>query len=123
MTLDALVRAVEAMDAAVDCLGSSLEAVSSLFSADWSVQICSSHCFLLFLIQNLHSKNVAATITSTPPITPPTMAPIGVDDWCAVTPGREPIFTQLLEAHDEHDPAVIAQVSSLAQDGQEGGPG
>ena len=58
-----------------------------------------------------------------PPMTPPTMPPIGVELLGAVCPGKEPIRTQVVVAHESHDAAFKEHVSSAEQAGHEGGSG
>lgn len=82
MMLLALLRILFAMDPLVR-----VDAASERIALNCVVRFCceissSSHssasnscCSLLFLIQNLHRKNITMAMKATPPITPPAIAP------------------------------------------------
>lgn len=61
--------------------------------------------------------------TITPAMTPPTIGPTGVFFSGADWPGKEPILTQVVEAHESQDSAFNEQVSPAPQGGQAGGSG
>ena len=62
-------------------------------------------------------------MAATPPMTPPTIAPMGVPDDTEAWPGKEPTFTHVVVAQEPQDSACREQVSPEAHGGQAGAPG
>lgn len=81
MILEARVSTVEAIEATVcvEALASRRivkSSFSTTVSASWSsIQSSCSYCCLRVLIQNLQTRYVAIAIATSPPITPPAIAP------------------------------------------------
>jgi hypothetical protein len=58
---------------------------------------------------NLQTRYMTITTKAIPPITPPTIAPMGFDG-VGVCPGRSPILMHTVEAHWVHDSAFKEHV-------------
>lgn len=60
-------------------------------------------------MRSLHNRYMTMTMKAIPPVTPPTVAPIGFEGG-GVWPGRSPIFIHTVEAHWVHDSAFKEHV-------------
>ena len=115
MTLDALLRTVEATDRLEAWSAANVDAG---FSDGTQPEFLIA--FRLGFIQKCHRRNVITATAAMPATTPPTMGPMGVFGFSASWPGSDPIFKHEVDAHASHDCCMRLHVSSEAQLGQAG---
>lgn len=128
MTLEALVSTVEAIDR-TECIEArpdprtsfGIEASYPVFSVVLDSRQAVSNCCLLFLMQNLQTKNVIKQTTTIPPMTPPAMGPAGDGPGFAEGVAAAPIAVHFVTAHESEFPGMNEQTSFEEQEGHGGG--